>query len=83
MKKYPRDLFDSKINEFMESEKYKENASQMRKFVDILSEQNLINVMKANKELDYKPVKMLIAYKFASYINNDVKELEKIFSQYV
>lgn len=81
MKKYAKKLFDSNIKSFMVSDKYADNAEKMNEFLEKI-EKDMIEVLKANRELDYQPVKMLIAYKMSMYLGTNNNALNEIFSKY-
>lgn len=82
MKKYPKDLFDKEITTFLKGEKYKQNADIMNNFIEKMDKKNIINIITANKTLQYECVNRLIAYKFSDYVHLDMTSLESIFSEF-
>jgi hypothetical protein len=81
MKMYARESFGSDIKTFMVTEKYQDNAVQMREFINII-EKNFKDVLLANRDLKYFPVKMLIAYHLSKYLPEKNETLVEIFSSY-
>ena len=82
MKVYAKALFDTNFKEFIKSDKYQENAEQIQKYLDILKDR-IKDVFIANRELDYEPVSVLIAYHLSQYlVIKDNETLVKLFSEY-